>query len=149
MLRAELPSRDDATLREMPLSESLQRLAALVPWRRMTPEFAAARVERAAASRRPTQGRGCRFRVGTCRPMPVEADAGGASTMSHGLVPRAIGNVRQLPMYSGRTPGRTTNGKFRRRLPSCKAPELTMSIPYVGLSAITMRFLTASAYPTV
>jgi len=49
--------------------------------------------------------------------MPVEADAGGASTMSQGLVPRAIGNVRQLPVYSGRTPARTTNGRFRRRLP--------------------------------
>jgi len=41
-----------------------------------------------------------RFGSGTCRPLPVEADAGGVPTMSQGLVPRAIGNGRQVPIYN-------------------------------------------------
>jgi len=47
----------------------------------------------------------------------VEAAADGAPPTTQGLARRATGNVRQPPMYSGPTPGRTTNGRLRRRLP--------------------------------
>ena len=49
---------------------------------------------RLAASGRRVQSHGCLFRVGTCRPLLVEADAGRVSTIGQCLVPRAIANVR-------------------------------------------------------
>ena len=82
----------------------------------------------ASVDMRPTaSGRRIRQRlrpqwVGTCRPMPAEADADGAPTMTHGPVLRALGDVRRLWMYSSRTPGQTTKGRFRRRLPLGRQP---------------------------
>ena len=70
-----------------------------------------------AASRMSTAGDESPVWVGTCRPRPVEAAADGAPPTTQGLARRATGNVRQPPMYSGPTPGRTTNGRLRRRLP--------------------------------
>ena len=77
--------------------------------------FVDAKSERALPERRAALEKpGRQVWVGTCRPPLVEADAGRAPKLSQGPVARAIGNVRQRPMYRGRTPGWTNTeaGRF-------------------------------------